>query len=341
MKFLVYKYSLQSDDEKWMPRRIEDLQHIMVVGGVSSDKEACVERLLHRLYGRAASNIKEVEYTIANYGSNVTKVNLRHSRHHLIMQPNNSALDKYIIQEVIVDFCRKNDMCFYNSKTPFKCVVIRKADSLSEHAQFCLRRVMETTTRLCRFILVCSNPCNFILPIRSRFTQINIPTPKQDEVSAFIRHIASQEDISIDDNFTQDCGRDLRTLLWKLESRRHAVDYHCWWEEKTDEIVESLLSQTNRGLRSITSIRDAFGQLFITNIDAELILLRMMKVLFTSIEDNLDAEKSAQCAALFARFDCRLKNATRFILHLESLVHHLVCIIHGNETITVNSTALL
>lgn len=338
MQFLVDKYSLQLNHEDWIPRDVEDLQHIMVVGGISSEKELFVERLLFRLYGEASKNVKEIEHSITNYGSNVTKVCLRHSRHHLIMQPNNSALDKYIIQEVIVDFCKKNDLSFYDSKTPFKCVVIRKADSLSEQAQFCLRRIMETTTRLCRFILVCTNPCNFILPIRSRFIQINIPTPQEDQVAAFLKRIASEEQIIVDDSFTKHCGRDLRGLLWKLESARHGVEHHCWWKEKTDSIVTNLLNGQNRGLRCAMAVREALGQLFITNIEAELILLRMMRVFFSRIEDSIDTSKAAQCAELFARFDCRLKNATRFILHLEALVHHLVWVLHGHPPSKVDHT---
>lgn len=333
MTFLVDKYpTIRQLDS--LPKNLENLQHLLVVGGPSSGKEEFVSDLLHRLYGDGSKNIKETEYTINNYGSNSTKVILKHSNYHIILSPNNSALDKYIIQEVVVDFCKKNDLYFFKGKTPFKCVVVFKADNLSEQAQFCLRRVMESTAALCRFILVSSNPCNFIDPIRSRFVQVNIPTPSMDRIKEFVRDVATKESIVLEDHMLGKCIiRDSREALWRLESLKYGVPYNCWWEQKVEELVEDILQNPLRTIKSANDVREKLGQLFVSNIESEKVVTHMMRSFFRLKHPNSNV---AQSAVVFAKFDCRLKNATRYVLHLEALLHALASIIHGSKDVLVS-----
>lgn len=325
MQFLVDKYQCPTefDIRTWIPKDVSQLQHLLLVGGPSSGKEESTNRLLETLYGDGYKRMKETEYTINNYGSNATKVRLKHSNYHMSITPANSALDKYVIQEVIVDFCRKNDLYFFQSTCPFKCVVIYSADNLSEQAQFCLRRVMETTTRLCRFIMLSSNPCNFILPIRSRFIQINMPTPSLQKVQDFISHVIKEEGITKDDNVNLEVCRDSKEMLWKLESMRFGVPYRCCWKTTVEEIVKHILDNPLKTMRSIAEVREKLGHLFVSNIESDKVILHMMKTMLKSCPSN-----AALLVEAFARFDCRLRNATRYILHLEALIHALTAIIH-------------
>jgi DNA polymerase III delta prime subunit len=323
MQLLVDKYK-SLNKKTCLLKFTDNLQHLLLVGSASSDKEVFVDHLLEKLYGEGCKHIKESDYTINNYGSNTTKVKLRHSNYHMIITPNNSALDKYILQEVIVDFCRKRDLYFFKSPTPFKCVVIHKADNLSEQAQFCLRRVMETTSSLCRFILLSSNPCNFICPIRSRFIQINIPTPDVEEIQNFISEVASKEAINADD--VQVSTRDYKELLWKLESKRHNVQYYCWWEITVDFIANYIVSHPFKSLKYSSEIRDKLGQLFVSNIEAQAVIYHLMKTIFKQVD--VDIHKFSSLSEIFSRFDCRLRNATRYILHMEALINNLSWVIH-------------
>lgn len=277
---------------------------------------------------------------INNYGSNCTKVKLRHSNFHMSLVPNNSALDKYILQEVVVEFCRKNDLTFFRGSTPFKCVVIYNADNLSEQAQFSLRRVMETTARLCRFILLSTNPCNFIAPIRSRFIQVNVPTLTTAELELFLRQVAEKEGVAVTDDLSSD--RDTKTALWKLESKRHGVEYCCWWEKVVDEIASIILDcPPAQSMAILAGMRDRIGMLFVSNIESSMVVVRLMKTLLLRLGDDCSLQMGAAIAETFACFDCRLKNATRYILHMEALVHHLAWIVHGGDLTGVATDALL
>lgn len=333
MKFLVDEYSCMPipESQQWFPAEPNDMQNMLIVGGPSSNKEKHLDNLLIYLYGEGVKNVKETEYTISNYGSNSTKIRLRHSNYHIVLVPNNSALDKYVLQEVVVDFCKKNDLVFFKSTTRFKTVVIHRADNLSEQAQFCLRRVMETTSRQCRFLLLSTNPCNFIMPIRSRFIQINVPTASESQVYDFIRGVAEKEGIPFDgENIDR---RDCQAALWKLESARHGVPHFCWWETLVDQIVGHIITGMSSGINKTTDdVRDKLGQLFVSNIDSHMVLLRMMKTLFRDLGDKKNVKTMYLLTSTIACFDCRLKNATRYILHIEALVHALAFILHGKNS---------
>lgn len=330
MKFLVDKYTCKAS-EAVTPSLVVDnnIQHLLVVGSNSSQKEAVVQEVLLQLYGPGCTQLKSTEYTIHNYGSNSTKIRLRQSNYHMILVPNNSALDKYVLQEVVLDFCKKNDILFFNTKTRFKCVVIHKADNLSEQAQFCLRRVMETTTRSCRFILLSTNPCNFISPIRSRFIQVSVPTPTVKEVNDFIDDVSHREGLE-DTSPSRDITRDYRTALWKLESRKHGVDFCNWWESVVDSIAKELVRE--KRAQVMNDVRHRFGQLFVSNIESRQVLTRLMKTLFEEMGSRYDRSTFAEVARLFARYDCRLKNATRYVLHLEALFCNLVWVLAGHPS---------
>lgn len=323
MQLLIDKYkSLKTECP--LIRFSKNLQNLLLVGSSSSDKEVFVEQLLENLYGSGCKNIKESDYTINNYGSNSTKIKLRHSNYHMIVIPNNSALDKYILQEVIVEFCRKNSLYFFKGKTPFKCIVVHNADNLSEQAQFCLRRVMETTSSLCRFILLSTNPCNFICPIRSRFIQINIPTASLSEVDNFITDVVENESIEISKLDVD--TRDYKELLWRLESARHGVGYFCWWKVNVDALADYIINKPFKTLKTICEVRDKLGQLFVSNIESQKVVYQLMKVIFERVD--VDLQKFASIAEVFSRFDCRLRNATRYILHMEALINNLAWVIH-------------
>lgn len=82
----------------------------------------------------------------------------------------------------------------------FKIVYLDEADSLTKDAQHALRRTMEDFSSLCRFILACNYSSKIIPPIQSRCAVFKFSTLKEDDISNFLKNIAKNENLKIDDD---------------------------------------------------------------------------------------------------------------------------------------------
>src|SRR4030067_3679903 len=70
------------------------------------------------------------------------------------------------VRERIKDFSRYSRAAFGN--VPFGLIILDESDQMTGPAQTALRRIMETSSRTCRFILICNQSGKIIEPIQSR-----------------------------------------------------------------------------------------------------------------------------------------------------------------------------
>ncbi len=78
---------------------------------------------------------------------------------------------------------------------PFRLVILDEADELTRDAQTALRRIMEETSRVTRFILICNYSSNIIEPIQSRCAIFRFKKIGRDELTARLKKIAKNEDV--------------------------------------------------------------------------------------------------------------------------------------------------
>ena len=57
--------------------------------------------LLENIFGKKNIKTKDVEYTIMGYGNSKSKVKIKQSKYHIVIEPNSNGFDKYLIQEII------------------------------------------------------------------------------------------------------------------------------------------------------------------------------------------------------------------------------------------------
>ena len=335
--FLIEKYTeeLRSGNNH-IASQVAELdinQNLIVMGGSCSGKKMVMNAILNRRYGSGVIRTQDHEYVISNYGSNSVQVKLQQSNFHIVFNPNNSALDRYVIQEVIVNFCRTSSLHYFNTGTAYKTVVIMKGDLLSEQAQYSLRRIMEDNAHNARFIIIARNLCNFIEPIQSRCMILRLPCPTREDVGKLIGTVCEKEEIdpSCSDGVLSAAGRDSRKAMWMLECERHGIEYKCHWEALVDSIVADIFSGYGKTIKNITDTRDRLGKLFITNIDSESIVLYMSNRILQRLSDPKKYkdpfEMASKVSEVLARYDSRLKNATRYILHFEGLISSLAALI--------------
>lgn len=80
---------------------------------------------------------------------------------------------------------------------PFKIIILDEADEMTSSAQTALRRIIEDTANICRFILIANNVSKIIGPIQSRCAAFKFTAVPKDEAVARLDEIASKEKINV------------------------------------------------------------------------------------------------------------------------------------------------
>jgi len=82
---------------------------------------------------------------------------------------------------------------------PFAIIILDESDQMTSAAQTALRRIMETSSQVCRFILICNYPSKIIEPIQSRCAIFRFAALQKDAVMKHLKHIAQKETLELPD----------------------------------------------------------------------------------------------------------------------------------------------
>lgn len=105
-----------------------------------------------------------------------------------------------------------------DTKIPFKLIILDEADEMTSDAQTALRRIIEDTSKHCRFILIANNISKIIEPLQSRCAVFKFTRISEKEVVAYIEEICKKEKIKFDE-------KGLRTIYGYSEGdMRHAIN---------------------------------------------------------------------------------------------------------------------
>ena len=103
-----------------------------------------------------------------------------------------------MVRERVKNFARYNRSGF--GDIPFSIIILDESDQMTATAQTALRRIMETSSRICRFILICNYSSKIIEPIQSRCAIFRFPALKKEDVIKHLRYIVGQEDRDLHDD---------------------------------------------------------------------------------------------------------------------------------------------
>lgn len=320
--------------------RYSNLQHLVLYGPKGCGKEYVVENLLKKIYGNIAT--KEIEYTISGYSNSKEKVMINQSRYHIIIEPNNNGFDKYLIQEIIQEYAKTENLTIFKYKKLFKVVIINKIDNLSYSAQASLRRTMEKYADTCKFIFICDQLSKIIEPLRSRCLLIRVPLPNSSQIIETITQISYREDIKLlrDDYkyILDNCESKINNAIWLLEMKKFGVPNTHSWMIVIDQMVNLIISNdelTNKNIQEfIRKTRELFYILFITNIDVKKILLSLMRNL---IEKMDELELKYKVVEIVSMFELRISQGTRYIVHLEAMMVQILTLLNENKNSIIKS----
>ena len=107
-------------------------------------------------------------------------------------------------------------------KVPFKMIILDEADEMTNDAQTALRRIMEETSKSCRFILIGNYISNIIEPIQSRCAIFNFTRINEKELVKQLESICIKENIKFEEQGLEEISDitngDLRSAINLLQS---------------------------------------------------------------------------------------------------------------------------
>jgi len=81
------------------------------------------------------------------------------------------------------------------SGVQFGLVILDESDEMTKDAQTALRRIMETASRTCRFILICNYQSGIIEPIQSRCSVFRFKQLEETDAASYLQRICKSENI--------------------------------------------------------------------------------------------------------------------------------------------------
>ncbi|MEM1995154.1 MAG: replication factor C small subunit [Nitrososphaerales archaeon] len=102
---------------------------------------------------------------------------------------------------------------------PFRIIILDEADEMTNDAQTALRRIMEESSRICRFILICNYSSGIIEPIQSRTAIFRFQKLEEKDVVNHLAYICKSEGI-------KKYQEDALALIYKISEGdlRHAIN---------------------------------------------------------------------------------------------------------------------
>ena len=309
--------------------KFANFQHLVIYGRPGCGKEFLVNKLLEKIYGKKNIELNEVEYTINGYGNSKTKVNIKQSKFHIVIEPNSNGFDKYLIQEIIQNYAKTELLNILKYKRLFKIVVINKIDNLSNTAQASLRRTMENYADKCKFIFICDQLSKMIEPLRSRCIEIRVPLPNNVEIINTLLHITKNEKINLSSNdiiyILKNCNQRIHNAIWLLELKINGCEYENSKSDIIEKIVEMIIDKKNYNSKNIYIVlkkcREFFYKLSITNIQTNEIINEIMKKLLKYFDDiNL----KSHIIEITSIFELRKSQGTRHIECFEAYLIRLI-----------------
>jgi replication factor C subunit 3/5 len=320
----------------------DSLPHIIFYGNPGTGKKTLINIFLEMIFDNSIYKLDDSKYTIMSSGNNESEVVIKQSDHHIIIEPNNTNFDRYLIQEIVKEYAKKYPLCIFEKSRKFKAVQINYLDNLSYYAQTSLRRTIEKYSKTCRFIMWCYSLSKVIEPLRSRCLCIHVPTQTDDQLYKWMYNICCLEKIkiksSIINSILSKSNGNLKSILWKLDLYRYNNKIYNSYEEGINKIINEIISIKNNKIIdaafpiNIPKIREYIYKMYVTNISLNIIIKDILKNILFHNKD-ITKEQINDIINSASEFEYRLSKKRRDIIHLEAFVINIIFILIKKNTL--------
>lgn len=318
-----YHYSKQN-----IYKNYESMPNLLIHGPLGSGKHTLIKLLLKDIFDDTINDLFTETYYIKGYGNTVVDVEIEQSKYHLIIEPNNTGFDKYLIQEIVKEYARKKIINVSYNKYPFRIVLINNVDNLNYYAQTSLRCTMEKYHKTCRFILCGTQISKIIEPIKSRCLDVRIPAPNKDDMINLVYHILLNEKKIIPrykiDKIIDAGGFNIKKTLWILEMFLYKIsDYELQWKKSLNKLIDLMIefkypNTIHLNDKLIRTTRDILYNIFTTNISG---IETLYEIINKVIESNqFDTDLLHMIIQTSSETEIRLNKGKRSIIHLDAFM---------------------
>ena len=295
---------------------LDNLTHVIIHGKNGSGKRTLLKCIINELYGDIKT--EKTLFNVNTYGNKIDEVMLEKSHYHIIVKTNNSAFDKYVLQDIIKNFAQITTI---NNHTTYhyKLVIIDCVDKLSRQAQNALRRTMEEFMGNCKFVFICYNLHRIIEPLKSRCSLISVKNPSEDDIFKTLYHISILEKIKLSiarlNDLSKNAHNDIKQAIWLLEYYQHKIYIkdELNWHKYGELIIKEIVS----GKINLNYLRELNYQIYMSNIDMNELIIYLLENL---LKTNVTIDTKYKIINTFSKFDIRINQGKRQTLHLEALI---------------------
>jgi len=103
-----------------------------------------------------------------------------------------------MVREQVKSFSRHSRSSL--ADIPYSIIILDECDQMTTSAQTALRRIMETSSRVSRFILIANYSSKIIEPIQSRCAVLRFSAIRKEDMLKHLIYIAEKEHLSLLDN---------------------------------------------------------------------------------------------------------------------------------------------
>jgi replication factor C subunit 3/5 len=320
---------IKNDYERKKKEKFARMGNLLIHG---YNKTTLVNLLLQDLYGPDVLNVNQVQYNIEKYGAKGKVITVEQSQYHIVICPNGTGLDKYIIQEVVKEYASIELFQTNLTRVPYKIVLIKNADNLALYAQTSLRRTMEIYYKTCRFILCVNESSKIIEPLRSRCSLIRMSKPTNNDLITFLTNVSQKEHMSLPYTtikyIVMKSNRDVNTCLWWLQHYKYGItDFTISWKTYLKQIITTInyVYKNKKVVKqlAILQLRKIINELLLTNITCSEIMNELIYQLINS-HPEYGYKMQLLFVNLFYKYDQNMATGTRHIIHIETLFIHLL-----------------
>ena len=85
----------------------ESMPNLLIHGSPGCGKHTLIKLLLTDIFDESINDTFVETYYIKGYGNTVVDIDIIQSKYHIIIEPNNTGFDKYLIQEIVKEYAKK------------------------------------------------------------------------------------------------------------------------------------------------------------------------------------------------------------------------------------------